>query len=64
VVNRRNHAPNLVRVAYAIHAGEDLYRFVTTATNTWFKTGFYTKVNLSFGLKPDLAFRLSFVLKP
>jgi len=32
-----------VRVPCAT-AGEDLYRFVTMATNTWFKTGFKTKV--------------------
>jgi len=38
VVNRWNRVPNLVRVPCAT-AGEDLYRFVTMATNTWFKTG-------------------------
>jgi len=40
VVNRRNRVPNLVRVPCAIYTGEDLYRFVTMATNTWFKTWF------------------------
>ena len=29
-----------------------------------FKPKFYTKVNLTFGLKPDLALRLRFGLKP
>jgi len=38
VVNRWNRVLNLVHVLYA--TGEDLYRFVTMATNTWFKTGF------------------------
>jgi len=33
VVNRQNRVPNLVRVPCAT-AGEDLYRFVTMATNT------------------------------
>jgi len=41
-VNRQNRAPNLVRVPCA--TGKDLYRFVTIATNTSFKTGFQTKV--------------------
>jgi len=39
VVNRRNRAPSLVRVPCAV-AGKDLCRFVTMATNTWFKIGF------------------------
>jgi len=39
VVNRWNRVPNLVLVPRAT-AGKDLYRFVTMATNTWFKTGF------------------------
>jgi len=33
VANRWNHVPNLVRVPCA--TGEDLYQFVTMATNTW-----------------------------
>jgi len=37
------------------------HQFVTMVTKTWFKTEFKTKVNLSFGLKTDLAFRLALV---
>jgi len=35
-VNRWNRALNLVSIPRAM--GEDLYRFVTMVTNTWFKT--------------------------
>jgi len=44
---------NLLFIVYGRHC------FITMVTKTWFKT----EVNLSIGLKPNLAFRLSFGLK-
>jgi len=56
VVNRRNRARNLVRVPCAIYGR----RLVPICYHGY---KHLVKVNLSFGLKPDLAFRLSFGLK-